>query len=87
VARPPDSPANAFDRLVKLAGEPFFSSFGLSGKGASLFCCESIIITRYQERIKKTIARQRERLAIKRKQRKKARREYPYSKTHWKSNP
>ena len=44
-------------------------------------------ITRYQERIKKTIARQRERLAIKRKQRKKARREYPYSKAHRKSNP
>ena len=44
-------------------------------------------ITRYQERIKKTIARQRERLAIKRKQRKKARREYLYSKAHRKSKP
>ena len=45
-------------------------------------------ITRYQERIKKTIARQRERLAIKRKmRRKKAGREYPYSKAHRKSKP
>jgi uncharacterized protein (DUF2062 family) len=45
-------------------------------------------ITRYQERIKKTIARQREKLAIKRKmRRKKVRREYPYSKAHRKSKP
>ena len=45
-------------------------------------------ITRYQERIKKTIARQRERLAIKRKmRRKKAGREYPYSKAYRKSKP
>jgi len=45
-------------------------------------------IIRYQERIKKTIARQRERLAIKRKmRRKKARREYPYSKSYRKSKP
>ena len=45
-------------------------------------------ITRYQDRIKKTIARQRERLAIKRKmRRKKARRVYPYSKAHRKSKP
>ena len=43
--------------------------------------------TRYQERIKKTIAIQRERLAIKRKQRKEARRKYPYSNAHRKSKP
>ena len=45
-------------------------------------------ITRYQARIKKTIERQRERLAIKRKmRRKKARRKYPYSKAYRKSKP
>jgi uncharacterized protein (DUF2062 family) len=43
--------------------------------------------TRYQERIKKTIAIQRERLAIKRKKRKEARRKYPYSNAHRKSKP
>jgi len=45
-------------------------------------------IIRYQERIKKTIARQRERLAIKRKmRRKKPGKEYPYSKAYRKSKP
>lgn len=52
------------------------------------YYCSYSAITRYQERIKKTVAKQRERLAIKRKmRRKKARKEYPYSKAHRKSKP